>query len=478
MRFWFRKPGRSTQARGGDPGARPPGWSHPSLGPPAVSNAGRIAWVAGRTAAGFEVRLLSPLPGDPAEASFEFARGDYPPECVFVGETRLLVVSRSLHQFEHYVVALVDTRTGRTRAESELRVRSLGSFSAHGPSARAAASQGEGVVIIDVSGDRLEPNSIECASIEAGPLFAPDGALYFLSRSSLHRIEGRTARRLMDGRNCVCINASGDVFCGGGFRDRSGSSTMTHFSPRDGRVRSHARGRMPVDAIDVAGADRLLVSTRAGCGEPGRVSLHALPDLDEVWGMEVSATTLGLPVLLAIPEEGWALLQGPGALRAIQCATGRTIWTLPRPAQTSAHAAWVAPSRSLALASLPRPRADLTEEVPAGTLQLLPVEPLALSGGATPDPDPVELHRQEILAQIRIGMDYADVVRLLGEPSSISGGSRMISGSGFATASAATRSALGRMSFGCWRRPEATYYLNFSDGRLKSIHDIDYSVFT
>jgi len=34
------------------------------------------------------------------------------------------------------------------------------------------------------------------------------------------------------------------------------------------------------------------------------------------------------------------------------------------------------------------------------------------------------------------------------------------------------------MSFGCWRRPEATYYLNFSDGRLKSIHDIDYSVFT
>jgi len=75
--------------------------------------------------------------------------------------------------------------------------------------------------------------------------------------------------------------------------------------------------------------------------------------------------------------------------------------------------------------------------------------------------------------KLHVGMSYSELVKLLGEPSGVNEGNNLLKGSGPRIVSESTQSYLGRTRYCCWRRPEATYYLNITDDKLSKVHSIE-----
>ena len=79
---------------------------------------------------------------------------------------------------------------------------------------------------------------------------------------------------------------------------------------------------------------------------------------------------------------------------------------------------------------------------------------------------------KDLRDKLRVGMAYDELVQLLGEPSAVDEGSRLLSGRGTFIGSERTKAYLMRTRYCCWRRTEAEYYLTVTDGKLASIHSI------
>jgi hypothetical protein len=171
------------------------------------------------------------------------------------------------------------------------------------------------------------------------------------------------------------LNASlGKVYCGGGHSDRSGDSAI-HVADLAGKSTFEIPwGREPIDAVALAGKNRLLVANEVSTVHAGKypdavVTLVSVDDRKKHWNLTIRDLKPGRdPILLSVPEEQWALLQTGRLLKRISLVDGSLIQTTGKQLEEYITAAWISSRRLLCLTR--RPNRD-----DAGTVEFYKIEP-------------------------------------------------------------------------------------------------------
>ena len=100
-------------------------------------------------------------------------------------------------------------------------------------------------------------------------------------------------------------------------------------------------------------------------------------------------------------------------------------------------------------------------------------ETTKVHGGDRTAPKLEETRQVPEHVELRVGMTYEEVVRLLGEPSGVNPGTEMLETGpgGTVVASEGMRSRLSHTKYCMWNRPEGRYLLTIEDGKLSDIYE-------
>ena len=79
--------------------------------------------------------------------------------------------------------------------------------------------------------------------------------------------------------------------------------------------------------------------------------------------------------------------------------------------------------------------------------------------------------RGPIKDSLKLGMSYNEVVRILGKPTTVTDGSKILGGSGKVIASRKSVDLINAKKFYSWERPEGIYRLTLTDGIVTWIED-------
>ena len=193
----------------------------------------------------------------------------------------------------------------------------------------------------------------------------PDGHCYAIVGSSgprrIRMGDDVKAWGMMRGTTCMCFDAQGKVYCGDGFSDRSGASSL-HIGDLTGGEPSEINwGKEPIDQIALAGTDRLLIAnivseTYAGRYPDAVVALLSVASQNKEWTLTIADLAPGRTAILAsAPEEGWALIQTGALLKVVALRDGHTIRVLPKQRQEVIAAQWLAAKKRWYIARNPFP---------------------------------------------------------------------------------------------------------------------------
>jgi hypothetical protein len=190
-------------------------------------------------------------------------------------------------------------------------------------------------------------------------MIGPDGKTYVIVHYQLYRVEDESKKEIMPGDNCICFDPSGRVYCGGGFADRSGESALHIADLERGIVSEIPYGREPIDQIALAGEGRLLLANivneiHAGRHPNAKVTLFSLSDRKKIWNLEIKdLRPWHPPILLSVPEEGWALIQTGNFLKQLSLQDGKTRRILPKKPKEFVEARWLKSKQLLYVARNP-----------------------------------------------------------------------------------------------------------------------------
>lgn len=267
--------------------------------------------------------------------------------CMFVAPERVLILSKKSE--DESVIQLVNTTDGSVVAEAQ-GPKVYFHYGAADPNKGffVTESSYDTLLMIQTGEDKLEFSTYECGQIYGpGPMIGPDGKCYVIVHYRLYRIEDKQKKQIMPGNNCICFDPTGKVYCGGGFADRSGESALHIADIESGDINEIPYGREPIDQIALAGPGRLLLANIVNEIHAGRypnavVTLFSIPDRKKIWSLEIKdLKPWREPVLLSVPEEGWALIQTGKLLKQISLENGKTLRVLPKQTQEFVEARWL-----------------------------------------------------------------------------------------------------------------------------------------
>jgi hypothetical protein len=217
------------------------------------------------------------------------------------------------------------------------------------------------IVTIHTAGDRVEMSSWKSDNqIDTTlPRLGPDGKIYYFLFNGLYRLDGDTPTRVMPGRACVYFEPPAKIYCGEGYHDRSGSGNLNILNLDTGETSSVNWGVDPVSQIAPAGKGDLIITSCCGGtfdkSFNAHVSRYAVEQKSKVWSFSIDDLPWGqfihYPLLLSVPEEGWALIQTGHAIKMIDLKDGKTISQLPQEFKHWVDAKWLASKRLLYLSS-------------------------------------------------------------------------------------------------------------------------------
>jgi len=275
--------------------------------------------------------------------------------CVFVAPERVLILSEKAK--DATAMQLMNAKDGSVVTEAQ----GPGVyFSSGAADTKTGLFVTEGsydtVLTVQTAGDRLELSTYKCGQVYEGPEIGPDGKCYVIVHYHLYRIEDKGMKDIMRGDNCICFDPAGKVYCGGGYFDRSGESMLHIADMQTGSVTEIPYGTEPIDQIALAGPDRLLlaniVDERSAARYPNAaVTLFSVPEAKKAWSLEISdLKPWRRPLLLSVPEEGWALIQTGTLIKQISLRDGKTLRVIPNRAQDHVEARWLPSKRLLYVA--------------------------------------------------------------------------------------------------------------------------------
>ena len=79
--------------------------------------------------------------------------------------------------------------------------------------------------------------------------------------------------------------------------------------------------------------------------------------------------------------------------------------------------------------------------------------------------------RGPIKDSLKLGMSYNEVLRILGKPTTVTDGSKILGGSGQVIASRKSVDLINAKKFYSWERPEGIYRLTFTNGIVTWIEE-------
>jgi hypothetical protein len=279
--------------------------------------------------------------------------------CMFVAPERVLILSKKSEN--ESVIQLVNTTDGSVVAEAQ-GPKVYFNYGTADPNKGffVTESSYDTLLMIQTGEDKLEFSTYECGQIYGpGPLIGPDGKCYVIVHYRLYRIEDKQKKQIMPGNNCICFDPTGKVYCGGGFADRSGESALHIADIESGNMSEIPYGREPIDQIALAGPGRLLLANIVNEIHAGRypnavVTLFSISDRKKIWSLEIKdLKPWREPVLLSVPEEGWALIQTGKLLKQISLEDGKTLRVLPKQTQEFVEARWLESKKILYISRNP-----------------------------------------------------------------------------------------------------------------------------
>jgi hypothetical protein len=314
------------------------------------------SWVSGGKPGAFEIVIASMSSGSQV-ARFEHPAHKYPPECLFVGNDRLLVSTHLTDELKQVNLALLDVGNGQKVTEIDVPdCYFTNPCVRHDTKTIVAKKDTNNLIVVEADGDNLAYRTIETSQIYSpGPRFGPDGKIYVIVHS-LYRIEGDKKVRVMDGDNCICFDPAGKVYCGGGYSDRSGDSALHVADLNSGTTFDVSWGREPINVIELAGDDHLLIANIVSEIQAGRypnaiITLFSLGDRKKKWTIEIrDLKPWHKPVLLSAPNDRWALIQTGKLLKRISLRDGSVIQTFSKQPQEVIEANWLPSKKIMCLA--------------------------------------------------------------------------------------------------------------------------------
>lgn len=270
-----------------------------------------------------------------------------PSLCRFVGPQRLLVLSEP--EKDSYLLRLVNTADGSMLAETAVPSAYLDRATAS-PTAGlfAAKSSYDSLLVVRTTDDTIETTKVSCGQVYAGPRIGPDDELYVIVAYALYRLDGTQKTELMHADNCICFDAvARRIYCGGGYSDRSGASSIGVYDMASGQASQIDWGVEPVDELELAGEGRILVGTTVNEVQMARypnasVTLVRTDTQAKEWSLTIDDAKPWRPVLLAsAPEAGWVLVQTGAVLKFVSLEDGSTIKALPKERDEFVSACWL-----------------------------------------------------------------------------------------------------------------------------------------
>jgi hypothetical protein len=319
----------------------------------------KVAWVCGGKSGAFEIVIAS------TTANAELARFTHPahkspPKCFFVGSDRLLVSTHLTDEGQVHLT-LFDAQNGRKAAEIDVPdCRFHNPCARHNTKTIVAQKDWSNLLVLEMESDDLMYKTIGTGQIDSpGPRFGPDGELYVISGSALYRVEGDDKVRVMDGSHCFCFDPAGKIYCGGGYSDRSGTSALWVADLNSGSTFDIPWGQEPIEVIEWAGDNRLLVANKVDETYAARypnviVTLFSVAEWEKKWTIEIADLKPERnPVLLSEPREGWALIQTGKLLKRTSLQDGNAVCIIQKQLPELIGAEWLPSKRLMYLSRNP-----------------------------------------------------------------------------------------------------------------------------
>lgn len=336
--------------------------SYPYLNSLTVSPSNEdVAWVSLWEAKRFNVSVLSPSKQSP-RLVLDFASPRKPAGymgilrfTLFVDSRRLLVASPLLTSWVRLV--LIDAESGRELASKEVPNFAFYSLVVNNAGDTVAAKiDQENLLVVSITADMLTYRVVRVGKTYGPePYFAPDGRLYAYLHQNFFRIEDDRAIHVTTtaGYRSVAFDLEGKVYFGGGFYDRSGPSSLEVFELNSGKSHSISLGREPIDVITPLGDDKLLFGNmvderNAFQYSKSHVSLLRVSEQKKLWSIELTdIAPHHSPILLSVPEEGWALLESGRLLKRVSLDNGEILEVFPKEKPEFIQAQWLGSYRML-----------------------------------------------------------------------------------------------------------------------------------
>ena len=320
-----------------------------------------VAWISHWDAGQIKISVLSP-PKQTPHLNLDFAAPRKPSgyiailrPALFVSDCRLLIalpLSKSLVR-----LVLLDTKSGR-----ELATEEVPNFAFYTPIVNnagdtiAAQKDSENLLIISIVGETMSARTVRTdRTYGPKPFFAPDGQLYALHYQTFFRIDNDQAVQLFHTSEArsVAFDMAGKVYFGGGFYDRSGEANLQVVDVRSSESFKIPWGREPIDVIEPVGEGKLLLGNivderNAFQYSKSHVSLLRVSDQKRLWGIDLKdLAPHNSPILLSVPEEGWALLQSGRQLIRVSLDNGEILEQFPKEKPEFIQAQWLSSHRIL-----------------------------------------------------------------------------------------------------------------------------------
>jgi len=291
-----------------------------------------LAWVRGGGPGAFEVCVVN-TETKSNHCTFTYPAAKYPPVCTFIGNERLAVTGHRTDELKLSNVSLFDTKTGSCVSQIDIPDCYF-SYPECNPCAQELAGESGlgGLIIVGIANDSLSPRRVNAGQIyRPGPKYSPGGELYYLHHYALHVLRNNAPLRLMDGDHCICFGDKSDIYCGGGYSDRSGPSKINCYDLTKGSTRAIDWGREPVDYITSAGPGQILVGSGSSSGYDSNMSVCLVDVASErrMWSCQFAGMRTGInPLVLAIPDGNLLITQSANDVNVLSLQQGQLLKTL------------------------------------------------------------------------------------------------------------------------------------------------------
>ncbi|MBZ0275443.1 MAG: hypothetical protein K8I60_04835, partial [Anaerolineae bacterium] len=277
--------------------------------------------------------------------------------CRFIASNRLILVAKSGDKQSS--VRLLNALDGATLHEISIESTPGSSISANAEKGIVVMGTTFNIFTFQLAQDQLEVTELKSGQIYAGPKLGPDAKPYVIISSDLSRVENGRLNAVMKGSNCITFQGASSVYCGGGYSDRSGTSALHIGDTVTGESFEIPWGNEPIDQIEPAGADHVLTANRVTETNMGRypnatVTMVSTQGRKKLWTTEITdIKPYRRPILISVPEEGWAILETGHWLKRISVKDGKATHVIQKSPSDYSEAVWLPSKRLLYVAHTP-----------------------------------------------------------------------------------------------------------------------------